>query len=52
MLVFNFCCWLPDVAPGAQSCLDKCPKMKNLLARVGEIPNIKAWLERRPVSKM
>ena len=52
VLAFNFCSWLPDVAPGAQSCLDQCPKMKNLLARVGEIPNIKAWLERRPVSKM
>ena len=44
---YNFCSSLPD-----QSCLDKCPKIQSLVARVGEIPNIKAWVERRPVTKL
>ena len=44
---YNFCSGLPD-----QSCLDKCPKIKNLVARVGEIPNIKCWVEKRPVTKL
>merc|ERR1711974_96703 len=34
--LFDFCCNLPD-----KSCLDKCPKIKNLTERVGCIPNIK-----------
>ena len=47
VLAYNFCSGLPD-----KSCLDKCPKIKSLVARVGEIPNIKAWVERRPVTKL
>ena len=47
VLAYNFCSGLPD-----QSCLDKCPKIKSLVARVGEIPNIKCWVEKRPVTKL
>ena len=38
---------LPD-----QSCLEKCPKLKNLTSRVANIPNIKCWVEKRPNTKM
>merc|ERR1712018_348969 len=34
----GLCDNLPD-----KSCLDKCPKIKNLTERVGCIPNIKCW---------
>ena len=44
---YNFCSGLPD-----KSCLDKCPKIQSLVARVGEIPNIKCWVEKRPVTKL
>ena len=44
---YNFCSGLPN-----QSCLDKCPKIQNLVTRVGEIPNIKCWVEKRPVTKL
>ena len=47
VLAYNFCSGLPD-----QSCLDKCPKIQSLVARVGEIPNIKCWVEKRPVTKL
>ena len=43
IVMFNFVGALPD-----QSVLAKVPKIKNLVARVGEIPNIKAWVEKRP----
>jgi len=43
IVVFNFCDFLPD-----QSVLAKVPKIKNLVGRVGEIPNIKNWVEKRP----
>ena len=45
--LYTLCSALPD-----QSCLDKCPKIKNLTCRVGNIPNIKCWVEKRPVTKM
>ena len=41
--LFDFCCGLPD-----RSCLDKCPKIRDLTERVGKIPNIKCWVESRP----
>ena len=41
--VFDFCSNLPD-----KSCLDKLPKIKSLTERVGQIPNIKCWVESRP----
>merc|ERR1711953_847501 len=41
--LFDFCCGLPD-----KSCLDKCPKIRDLTERVGKIPNIKCWVESRP----
>ena len=35
-----------------QVTLDKYPKLKNLMDRVKEIPNIKKWLAERPVTQM
>merc|ERR1712244_155721 len=45
--LFDFCCNLPD-----KSCLDKCPKIKNLTERVGCIPNIKCWVDSRPKTNL
>jgi len=47
IVVFNFCGSLPD-----QSVLAKVPKIKNLVGRVGEIPNIKKWVEKRPMTSI
>merc|ERR1712095_96139 len=47
LMLYNFCSGLPD-----QSCLDKVPKIKNLMSRVANIPNIKCWVEKRPATKM
>ena len=41
--VFDFCSNLHD-----KSCLDKLPKIKSLTERVGQIPNVKCWVESRP----
>ena len=43
--LYGFCSGLAD-----QSCLDGVPKIKNLMNRVGNIPNIKSWVEKRPVT--
>ena len=45
--VYCFCSGLAD-----QSCLDAVPKIKNLIDRVGNIPNIKTWVEKRPVTQL
>merc|ERR1712184_197118 len=45
--LFDFCCNLPD-----KSCLDKCPKIKNLTERVCCIPNIKCWVDSRPKTNL
>ena len=45
--LYSFCSGLQD-----QSCLHKVPKIKNLMDRVGNIPNIKDWVEKRPVTLM
>merc|ERR1711982_61281 len=47
LMLYNFCSGLPD-----QSCLDMVPKIKNLMSRVANIPNIKCWVEKRPATKM
>ena len=43
--LYGFCSGLAD-----QSCLDAVPKIKNLMNRVGNIPNIKSWVEKRPIT--
>eukprot|EP00091_Calanus_sinicus_P025019 TRINITY_DN9304_c0_g1_i1.p1 TRINITY_DN9304_c0_g1~~TRINITY_DN9304_c0_g1_i1.p1 ORF type:complete len:203 (-),score=76.24 TRINITY_DN9304_c0_g1_i1:55-663(-) len=45
--LFAYVSELPD-----KSILDGFPKIKNLTGRVGNLPNIKAWVESRPVTKM
>merc|ERR1712170_240812 len=45
IIAFNFCSGLPD-----QSALSNFPKIKNLVDRVGAIPNIKTWVAKRPVT--
>ena len=47
LMLYNFCSGLPD-----QSCLDKVPKIKNLMCRVGNIPNVKSWVDKRPATKL
>ena len=47
VMACNFLNNLPD-----QSCMAKFPKMKNLVDRVACIPNIKTWVEKRPVTKL
>ena len=47
LMLFNLCSGFPD-----QSILNKFPKIKNLAGRVGEIPNIKRWVEKRPVTSI
>merc|ERR1711868_215988 len=45
--LYNLTSGFPD-----QSMLNKFPKIKNLMARVADIPNIKRWVEKRPVTSM
>ena len=45
--LYNLTSGFPD-----QSMLNKFPKIKNLMGRVAEIPNIKRWVEKRPVTSM
>lgn len=45
--LFGYAAELPD-----KSILDAFPKIKNLTERVGKLPNIKAWVESRPVTDM
>ena len=47
IIAFNFCSGLPD-----QSALSNFPKIKNLVDRVGAIPNIKTWVAKRPVTNL
>ena len=44
---FMYICDLPD-----KSVLKSFPKLSNLVERVGNIPNIKNWVETRPVTSM
>jgi len=43
VLLYSFCSTLPS-----QEVMEKCPKMKDLSCRVGNLPNIKCWVEKRP----
>eukprot|EP00090_Calanus_glacialis_P035993 TRINITY_DN6140_c0_g1_i1.p1 TRINITY_DN6140_c0_g1~~TRINITY_DN6140_c0_g1_i1.p1 ORF type:complete len:203 (-),score=57.98 TRINITY_DN6140_c0_g1_i1:65-673(-) len=45
--LFGYISELPD-----KSILDGFPKIKNLTDRVGNLPNIKAWVQSRPVTEM
>jgi len=45
ILMFNFVSELPDKAA-----LDKAPKVAALVDKVGALPNIKKWVESRPVT--
>ena len=45
ILVFYFCSELPD-----KTAVDAAPKIAALVAKVGELPNIKAWVAARPVT--
>ena len=45
--LFDFCQSLPQ-----PNCLVKFPRIRNLTERVGQIPNIKTWVESRPKSKL
>ena len=47
IMLFSFVSGLPS-----QDALAKCPKVKNLCSRVGNLPNIKCWVEKRPVTNM
>ena len=49
IIAYNFCTGLADeMKPD----LSKYPKMKNLVDRVSAIPNIKTWVEKRPVTNL
>ena len=45
--LYGYVSELPD-----KTIVDGFPKLKNLTERVGKLPNIKAWVESRPVTKM
>ena len=43
IVTYNFCSELPD-----KTAVEKTPKVCALVAKVGELPNIKAWVASRP----
>jgi len=43
IVTYNFCVELPN-----KTVVEKYPKISALVAKVGELPNIKAWVASRP----